>query len=89
MIQVAKYTPEIKEKPHGPLLMTGPKMPGIVAENKYNVVPDRVPTAAARYVKPITLKFKINPKIPVLHVVNTIPTNFQSKILSPGVMAAI
>merc|ERR1712110_882113 len=52
MIQVAKYTPEIKEKPHGPLLMTGPKMPGIVAENKYNVVPDRVPTAAARMEMP-------------------------------------
>ena len=45
--------------------------------------------AGAQYVKPITLKFKINPKIPILHVVNTIPTNFQSKILSPGVMAAI
>ena len=41
------------------------------------------------YVKPITLKFKINPKIPVLHVVNTIPTKFQSKILAFGVMAAI
>merc|ERR1712018_812042 len=52
MIQVAKYTPEIKEKPHGPLLMTGPKMPGIVAENKCNVVPDRVPTAAARMEMP-------------------------------------
>ena len=31
------------------------------------------------YVKPIALKFKINPEIPVLHVVNTILTNFQSK----------
>ena len=41
------------------------------------------------YVKPITLKFKINPKILVLHAVNLIPINFQSKILSPGVMAAI
>ena len=41
------------------------------------------------YVKPITLKFTINPKIPILHVVNTIPTKFQSKILSFGVMAAI
>ena len=27
-------------------------MPGIVAENKYNVVPDRVPTAAARMEMP-------------------------------------
>ena len=31
------------------------------------------------YVKPIALKFKINPEIPILHVVNTILTNFQSK----------
>ena len=38
------------------------------------------------YVKPIALKFRINPKIPILHFVNTNPTNFQSKI-SPGVMA--
>merc|ERR1719367_731961 len=52
MIQVAKYTPEIKEKPHGPVLMTGPKMPGIEADNKYNVVPARVPTAAARMEMP-------------------------------------
>ncbi len=39
--------------------------------------------------KPIALKFKINPEIPILHVVKTILTNFQSKILSPGVMVAI
>ena len=38
------------------------------------------------YVKPIALKFKINPEIPILHVVNTMPTNFQS-ILSPGILA--
>ena len=31
------------------------------------------------YVKPIALKFKINPEIPILHVVNQLPTNFQSK----------
>ena len=42
-----------------------------------------------QYVKPIVLKFRINPKIPILHVANTIPTNFQSKILYPGVMLAI
>ena len=41
-----------------------------------------------QYVKPIALKFKINPEIPILHVINIILTNFQSKI-SPGVMAAI
>ena len=35
------------------------------------------------YIKPIALKFKINPEIPILHVVNTILTNFQSNILSP------
>ena len=27
-------------------------MPGIVAENKFNIVPDRVPTAAARMEMP-------------------------------------
>ena len=41
------------------------------------------------YVKPIALKFKINPEIPILYVVNTILTNFQSKILSPGLLPAI
>ena len=40
------------------------------------------------YVKPIDLKFKIKFEIPILHVVNTMPTNFQSKILSPGLLAA-
>jgi len=52
MIEAGKYVPEIKEIPHAAVLMTGPKMPGIVAENKYNVVPDRVPTAAARMEMP-------------------------------------
>ena len=47
------------------------------------------PVLSVEYIKPITLKFTINPKIPILHVVNTIPTKFQSKILSFGVMAAI
>ena len=37
----------------------------------------RVPSIC--HVKPIALKFKINPEIPILHVVNTILTNFQSK----------
>merc|ERR1712200_93196 len=36
------------EKPHGPVLMTGPKMPGIEADNKFNVVPPRVESFAAR-----------------------------------------
>jgi hypothetical protein len=52
MIDAGKYVPEIKVVPHGPLLMTGPKMPGIEADNKYNVVPTRVPTAAARMEMP-------------------------------------
>merc|ERR1712241_160687 len=52
LIEPGKYVPEKKAIPQGPLLMTGPKMPGIVAENKYNVVPDRVPTAAARMEMP-------------------------------------
>ena len=34
-------------------------------------------------------KFKANPEILILHVVNIIPTNFQSKILSPGLLPAI
>ena len=34
---------------------------------------------AKEYVKPIALKFKINPEIPILPVVNTMLTNFQSK----------
>ena len=57
------------------------KMAGLTsqcAQNKSNKV--------VSYIKPITLKFTINPKIPVLHFVNTIPTKFQSKILSFGVM---
>ena len=29
------------------------------------------------FIKPTALKFKINPEIPILHVVNTILTNFQ------------
>ena len=37
------------------------------------------------YIKPIALKFKINPLIPILNVVNTILTNFQSL----GVMVAM
>ena len=41
------------------------------------------------YGKPINLKFKANPEILILHVVNIIPTNFQSKILSPGLLPAI
>ena len=41
------------------------------------------------YVKPIDLKFKANPEIPILHVINTMRTNFQSKILSPGLQPAI
>ena len=41
------------------------------------------------YGKPIDLKFKANPEIPILHVVNTMRTNFQSKILSPGLLPAI
>ena len=48
MIAPGKYVPEIKEKPHGPVLMTGPKMPGIEADNKFNVVPPRVESFAAR-----------------------------------------
>ena len=43
----------------------------------------------AKYGKPINLKFKANPEILILHVVNIIPTNFQSKILSPGLLPAI
>ena len=43
----------------------------------------------SRDVKPIALKFKINPEIPILHVVSTMPTNFQSNILSPGLLAVI
>ena len=46
-------------------------------------------SAFLQYVKPITLKFTINPQIPILHIVITISTKFQSKILSFGVMAAI
>ena len=42
------YIPEAKEVPHPAVPMSGPKMPGIEADNKYNVVPDRVPAAAAR-----------------------------------------
>ena len=42
------YIPEVKEVPHPAVPMSGPKMPGIEADNKYNVVPDRVPAAAAR-----------------------------------------
>ena len=50
---------------------------------------DLAPLLALDYFKPIALKFKINPKIPILvQFVNNIPTNFQPKILSPGVMAA-
>ena len=42
----------------------------------------RVHTAhISYYVKPIALKFKINPEIPILHVVNVMPINFQSKML--------
>jgi len=52
LIEPGKYVPEKKERAPGPLLMAGPKMPGIVAENKFNIVPDRVPTAAARMEMP-------------------------------------
>jgi len=52
MIAPGKFTPEKKEVPHGPVLMTGPKLPCIEADNKYNVVPTRVPTAAARMEMP-------------------------------------
>ncbi len=33
-----------------------------------------------QYVKPIALKFKIKPEIRILHTVNSVLTNFQSKI---------
>ena len=46
-----------------------------------------LPTLA--HVKPIALKFKINPDIPILFVVNTILTNFQARNLSPGLLPAI
>jgi len=46
------YIPEVKEVPHPAVLMTGPKMPGIQADNLYNVVPNRVPTASARMEMP-------------------------------------
>jgi len=52
MIEPGKYVPEIKEKPHGPVLMSGPKMPGIEADNKFNIVPPRVATASARMEMP-------------------------------------
>jgi len=52
MIDAGKYVPEIKEVPHAAVLMTGPKMPGIVADNLYNVVPARVPIAHARMEMP-------------------------------------
>merc|ERR1711971_1087571 len=42
------YIPEAKEVPHPAVPMSGPKMPGIEADNKYNVVPDRVAAAATR-----------------------------------------
>ena len=35
------------------------------------------------YVKPIALKFKSNPEIPILYVASIMSTNFQTKILSP------
>ena len=46
------YIPEAKEIPHPAVPMSGPKMPGIQAENNYNVTPTRVPNAAARMEMP-------------------------------------
>ena len=50
-----------------------------------------IQSALGHYVKPIALKFKINPEISILHVVNIIlclPI-FNQKILSLGLLAAI
>jgi len=52
IIAPGKYVPEHEEKPSGPILMTGPKMPGIEASNEFNVVPPRVAVAAARMEMP-------------------------------------
>ena len=51
--------------------------------------PSWEPYTYVGYVQPIDLKFKTNPEIPILHVVTTMPTNFQSKISSPGLLPAI
>ena len=57
--------------------------------NFWTLALGRVTDGNEGYSKPIGLKFKTNPEIPILHVVNTMRTNFQSKILSPGLLPAI
>ena len=79
IIAPGKYVPEKQEKPAGPILMTGPKMPGIEASNEFNIVPPRVAVAAARQ----TMPGPVYPGVDSENHYSHVPEKYTGELLHP------